>query len=322
MPIVQSNKAKLPDGPIGEIPDFPAFIDFHQLKPEVYLNLANQYEPYSDFNYLSIYCWSSPGESQVSKLNKNIVLRLPDYFDGEYIYCFLGKFKAAQTTHELFSYLKSQKQAQQLELIPEIVVPLLDSDSGIAIEEDIDNHDYILSAKLNSNPVGKQFASKRRFINSFVRNNNFRTVELNLSDKKIRNEILNIVKKWKKFNTEGSVNAKREIEAVEQVLHLQEYILDKVKIYCIGVYIDEKLEAFCVSEILNDDYAVLHFIKANLNIKHLHEFTLTETLRLIYQNFGVDKVNYEQDLGINGLRNSKKNQKPVAYLKKYRLSLK
>ena len=47
---------------------------------------------------------------------------------------------------------------------------------------------------------------------------------------------------------------------------------------------------------------------------------MIELLRYIYEHYKIDYVNNEQDLGIPGLRANKRSQRPVGYLKKFRIS--
>ncbi len=300
-----------------KIPRFPEFVDFHSISPSDYMKLVRQYDPYSDFNYISIYCWSDPHDSQVSQLNNNIVLRIPDYFSGTALYSFLGTDKVTETTKILLDYLRADNRDNVIDLVPGITASMLKDDQSFVIKEDIDNHDYILSARLNVALEGKEFANKRRFLSKFTRSYpDHKVADLDLRSTQNKVGIKTIANNWKYYNTDGSTDAERELHAIDRFLNG-----NFEEVYGLGVYIGNDLEAFCIFEVIRPNYAVLHFIKSNLKIQHLHEFMLNNSLKHIYSNFGIDWVNYEQDLGIEGLRLSKQKQRPVKYLKKYSISI-
>lgn len=64
----------------------------------------------------------------------------------------------------------------------------------------------------------------------------------------------------------------------------------------------------------------MHVLKANPNIPGLYQAMMNEFLKYKCSYFGY--VNLEQDLGVEGLRKSKKSYHPFRMINKYTISLK
>ncbi|MCG4734691.1 phosphatidylglycerol lysyltransferase domain-containing protein, partial [Casaltella massiliensis] len=75
-----------------------------------------------------------------------------------------------------------------------------------------------------------------------------------------------------------------------------EKLKDTLKIS--GIYIDSKLEAFSIGEMLNDNMAVIHVEKANADIRGLYPYINQQFLLNEFSD--VEFVNREEDLGIEG----------------------
>ncbi|RDC49395.1 DUF2156 domain-containing protein, partial [Acinetobacter sp. RIT592] len=92
-----------------------------------------------------------------------------------------------------------------------------------------------------------------------------------------------------------------------------EKLKDTLKIS--GIYIDSKLEAFSIGEMLNDNMAVIHVEKANADIRGLYPYINQQFLLNEFSD--VEFVNREEDLGIEGLRKAKLSYHPVKFAEKY-----
>jgi len=81
-----------------------------------------------------------------------------------------------------------------------------------------------------------------------------------------------------------------------------------------------KIVAFSIGEMLNDDTAIIHFEKSDPNIRGLyqvinHEFVVHAWPHTTY-------INREEDMGIPGLRHSKESYNPHHYVEKFDVTLK
>ena len=86
-----------------------------------------------------------------------------------------------------------------------------------------------------------------------------------------------------------------------------------------AIYIDDILVGFCIYELLDNGWAISHFGKCDNTFLNLYEYMMISVLReLNSRNYTF--LNYEQDLGLPGLRASKSSSIPTKFLYKYTIS--
>ena len=76
-----------------------------------------------------------------------------------------------------------------------------------------------------------------------------------------------------------------------------------------------KIVAFSIGEMLNDDTAIIHFEKSDPTIRGLYQVINREFLLNAFPE--VTLVNREDDLGLPGLRQSKLSYNPCGYARKF-----
>ena len=289
------------------LPKFPSFKRLELSDKADIEKITNQFPPYSDFNFTSLWCWDTHDQILISELHNNLVVKFTDYQSLEPFYSFIGINDVDNTVVNLLNLAKKEEISMQIKLLPEETIKFIDK-TKFQIEEDIDNFDYILPIQNLSTYAGKKLGPKRNFVNRFIKNNNISTHLLNISDNKIKNEINKICSKWALEN---------EHKAIMRVFER-----NKADLIAIGIYIGSDLIAFTINEVLNDKYGILHFEKGDTETYiGIFPFLMQETAKVLL-NKKIQLLNYEQDLGITGLRQSKKSYYPAQYLKNYILSKK
>ncbi len=83
------------------------------------------------------------------------------------------------------------------------------------------------------------------------------------------------------------------------------------------IRVDGKVAALTLGEKILPDTMVIHIEKANSDIPGLYQVINQEFL--IHEAADCRFVNREQDLGIEGLRNSKMSYNPVKFVRKYKV---
>lgn len=271
------------------------------------------FEPYSDFNATSLYSWDIDASVSLSYLEQNLIISLPDYLDGKMLYSILGTNRIDGCIDRLLN------DFGKLSLVPEIVVNSISSQDKYNIAEDRDGFDYIYDADALSKLVGGKFKKKRNKHNVFVKAHE--NLELNVKVTKNLNEnhmesIKNIDKEWAKINprSEGDILAERK--ALDRILRS----FSSLDLILIEIEVDGQIKAFSINEILKNGYGICHFEKA-LKVHHENIYTfLSAEVALILKQHGCDLINWEQDLGLEGLRRSKSSFHPIKMLKKYTIS--
>lgn len=304
------------------IPLFPDFIDFFEVMPAEYVSLVEKYDSYSDFNYVSVYCWSQPNSCFISILNGNLVLSIKEYIGDNQVLTFLGVNEIEKTTQTLLDYAASNTQFKKdLKLVPSIIAHQLAASGSYMIVEDHDNHDYILSAADTMTFPGKRYLKKRNRLNKFQRlyENTYKVFDVDLSNPAERNLLIKLDEKWLRMGTDGASQAENEADAIHNLLDNYSKLSKITKLKCISLRVSGKLTAFIIYEISNK-HAVTHFAKSEISILYGGEYLLAELMKRLYQEYGIDEVNIEQDLGIAGLREHKTAHSPSRFLQKYTVS--
>lgn len=208
-----------------------------------------------------------------------------------------------------------EKQHKQIHLkaINKEVVEYLQSVYGDRFEyiEERNNFDYIYDGESLRTLSGRKNQKKRNHLNSFVKEYGDR-VEYKKLEEVDFDECINLLKEWSK-DKEESIELDSEFKAIKRIFKNYEKLKDTLKIS--GIYIDSKLEAFSIGEMLNDNMAVIHVEKANADIRGLYPYINQQFLLNEFSD--VEFVNREEDLGIEGLRKAKLSYHPVKFAEKY-----
>ncbi len=208
-----------------------------------------------------------------------------------------------------------EKQHKQIHLkaINKEVVEYLQSVYGDRFEyiEERNNFDYIYDGESLRTLAGRKNQKKRNHLNSFVKEYGDR-VEYKKLEEADFDECINLLKEWSK-DKEESIELDSEFKAIKRIFKNYEKLKETLKIS--GIYIDSKLEAFSIGEMLNDNMAVIHVEKANADIRGLYPYINQQFLLNEFSD--VEFVNREEDLGIEGLRKAKLSYHPVKFAEKY-----
>src|SRR3989344_1313301 len=111
------------------IPTFPKFKNLELGDRADIESLTKKFQPYSDYNFTSLWCWDTYGQIQVSKLHGNLVIRFTDYLTGEPFYSFMGTIDVDHTVSELLKLSHNQSLTTALRLIPEESAKLVNTNN-------------------------------------------------------------------------------------------------------------------------------------------------------------------------------------------------
>lgn len=299
-------------------PKFPKFKKLSLKDKAVLYEFTKKYPPYSDYNFVSLWSYDVEEDTLISNLNDNLVIRLRDYISNEFTYSFLGDYKVVETIQELIGFIEGTGLTPELKLIPEINIQH-DRDlisHNFAIQEDRDNFDYVFSLKDLSELPGKNYGSKRNKINKFLRDHPTATVQqLDLTNRENHQHLLYVFSHWgEERETEDTAH---EFKALKRLLKDSA----DLNLICIGVLINERIEAFTIVEHIPQKFSIAHYSKADPKIIGIFEFLYKSMADKLLKQ-GSEFFNREQDLGLEGLRAAKLSWRPVYFLKKYTISKK
>ncbi|MGI9118327.1 MAG: DUF2156 domain-containing protein [Minisyncoccia bacterium] len=299
------------------IPEFPEFKKIELSDKDEIEKFTGAYPPYSDFNFVSMWSWDISGEMRVSQLNNNLVVRFTDYLTEKQFLSFIGNNKVNETALGLLKLAVDQKLISELKLVPEHTANELDN-NVFKIEEDINDFDYVYNIEELRTLAGSKFETKRGVIHRFIKKYKETKSEIiDPTDVKIKADILKLNYSWieNKLAKDPFFDIKNELIAIDRFLNSS----GPHGSLCVGVFADEKLVGYSVNQIISSDYSIGHFIKSHK--EGSFEFIMQETAKKLAEK-GVKYFNFEQDLGIEGLRKSKQSYRPAFFLKKFNVSKK
>jgi len=298
---------------------FPIFKKITEDDCAIFKKITDLYPPYSDYNFTSMWCFNTNNEIEYSFLHDNLVVKFQDYTENKYFYSFFGTNKIEQTVNTLLVKAANENMLHALKLLPEDnFTSIYNSFPDFLILEDPDNFDYILSIWEIEKMAGSKYYDKRNLVNRFNRylpQASFQ--ELDLSDKLIQKRIIDLWKLWELTAQMTQYERENELKAFMGLLSSQMITTNSIRTF--GIYNQERLIGFSINEIIDRQYILMHFEKAD----HLYPGIYSYLKKNVAQAFHKENykfINYEQDLGIEGLRKAKRLWHPISYLKKYIIS--
>ena len=299
------------------IPQFPEFKDLEITDKAEIERYTNALLPYSDFDFVSMWSWNTSGSMALSLHDKNLVIRFKDYVTNEVFFTFLGNSNVTETATAILAYAKDTGVTTVLKLLPEEVASKLDT-RIFTVAEDRNNFDYVYDLHEWSVMEGGPLARKRNEVNALLAaypNAEFRSLDLRDADTQAG--IRALFQKWIDVKVAANESYEtNEVLAFERLMQLA----DSCEFVSSGLFLDGKLAAFCISEIMHDGYAVGHVAKADVSIKGTNASVMKHLASLLCER-GLTRFNYEQDLGLENLRQAKERFRPVSFLKKYTAAL-
>lgn len=294
------------------IKKFPAFTTIdtsHRVEVEA---ITSKFEPYSDFNFISLFCWNTDGSAEISTLNGNLVIKLLDYITGKPIYSLVGSQKIDESLKVLLAHV------DKLQLVPEAVIKLIKNKTWFEIEEDANNHDYIYSVHEHAHLPGKKFRGKKKKSRRFERihSQRYQIREVNLTDKEAADKVIAIFDRWASSKNKDGQDVKSEKEAITRLLQHS----PNLNTVGLMITVDEQPAGFSIHELVGKNYAICHFHKTIPRYGNIDVFLSSAASKDLMAR-GRTFVNWEQDLGLAGLRKSKSSYHPVQLLKKYTIRL-
>ncbi|WP_291255365.1 phosphatidylglycerol lysyltransferase domain-containing protein [Fusobacterium sp.] len=263
----------------------------------------------SDYNFTNQYLWSI-GEESKYRVENNVLIVKGVFAEEEYYYMPVPKDKTDDNLKALVEVIREIIQdGHRIILVPEEWKEILEK--NFILEERRESFDYIYNSKDLGTLKGRKYSKKKNKINNFTKTYNY-TYE-RISEDNI-NEVIEFQKNW---------CLERECDTIPILKNENLGIMNLLNHYTemdyIGamIKIENKVIAYSLGEILNDDYGVIHIEKG------LNEYT--GSYQLINQLFAQNEfsnckyINREDDFGDEGLREAKESYHPAFLLKKYEI---
>lgn len=284
---------------------------------QVIQSFTTKFQPYSDYNFVSLWVYDTNSEIKFGFINNNLVVKFTDYITSKSFYSFMGTNKIVETSSTLLDLSQQEGLGNSLKLIPSLdasIVELLSS-NGFLVSEDPDNFDYIYDIHNHIEMVGPAYARHRNLIHRFHEISPTAECHLiDINDAQIQKELLKTFDLWKHAKAEKKdtdMDLDHEFTAFKRLLKSS----GEFDLVTLGLFIDNNLQGFIIGELLHSEYAMGHFKKFAMHLDGISRVLEHELAKKLIVA-GCKYINAEQDLGITGLKTSKQSWNPVFYLKK------
>lgn len=294
----------------GALPEFPRFrtltIDDKVLLDPLFKRLQPQV---SELTFTNLYVWNDAEPVELSILHGTVLIRRKRISDGKTV---LFPPLGGESVSTIMKLIREAAEENYSE-IPFYGVTAEEANElgkeGYRVQADKDNWDYVyLSSDLADLP-GDKYHSKRNFITRCL---SAYKCEYRKIDAAVVEDCLRLQTQWCDLRKCGSVpSLEAENRAVKELF----VNYQGLSVSGGAVYVDDRLEAFSLAELLNDETAVIHFEKANPEITGLYQLINQWFCKNELRSFTY--VNREQDLGIPGLRKAKLSYHPHHMVEKY-----
>lgn len=296
------------------LPKFPEFKKLELSDRGDVEKIFSKYDPYSDFDFPSMWSWDVNSEIRISEIDGNLIAILSDHFSGEYFYTFLGDRDVNKTLKLIFAFSEiTENSLPILRAVPEVSLKDIDLKKYL-LEIDLNNCDYIYNTEDLATYEGSKYSHKRKLFNRFARNNpNANVAILDLNKEEVKKEILDLSRLWikNKVTEDEGLDLNKELKAIARFLGagFKEAI-------GVGLMIEGKLIGYQLCTLLPNKYAICHFGKIDTHYRDSFEYMMSKNAAILFER-GVEYLNTEEDLGLPHLRFSKDSYRPSLILRKY-----
>lgn len=293
------------------IPQFPIFKNLELDDRKQIESIANNFPPYSDFNLTSLWIWDVHHTMKVSQLNENIVILFNDYLSNRLFLSFIGSKRLQETASQLLDFSKENYQTDFLRLVPEEVARALPS-SQFSIISDKDSYDYIyfIPDLAMMDILWKEGLSKN--IKQFLKIHPTYQVSEHRVQEAPKTECEHLFIKWANNKQIENCFDTNEYKAFQRLFQLTD---DNIRVICLRLH--NVLAGFTVYEIMPNDFVISHFAKSDVERHRAINDILNWEEAKNLEAKGLKHFNWEQDLGIPGLRQSKEKYRPCFWLEKF-----
>lgn len=289
---------------------------------EEYESIVSDLSPYADYSFANLIIWLDLNDDlEICLLNNNVIIKYHDILQDSlpHVVSIVGKTKILDSLKQIDDYLIDSGEPRVLYAVPEEIA--IEAAKIYRVEEERDSFDYILKVDEQVELAGTRFGKYRRKVNKLINNG-----EISLSSKEIplespegRREIEEALSLWDQDMHQFTNNDPRRTEslAIKRTLEYAEAFGFR----SVGIYIDNQLEAFTLFRIdKSRSVANINHTKTPYRMPFVFDYAVHATAKIL-QHENIQLINFEQDLGIPGLREHKLGLRPIKFLKKYTVYL-
>ena len=308
---------------------FPKFPNFRKLVPQdraAYNAFYVRVEPYSDFSFNNLIIWLDLHDDlEISQYQKCLVLRFTNPFEKTTTkaYTLIGFTNCLKAIEAIFSYQEARNETATLTMVPECVISNVlhthDLTQRLVVRASSDHRDYIFDSADVVALEGGAMLNLRRNIHVFEREHpSGISMELfDLGNAHHQAQLTRALEMWGQdndfFKNDPDLD---EAKALRRYMKFNEWCPAECRCF----FIDGTLFGFSiVQKPPQKGWAIFNHLRATRAVPHAYDFIYYETVKELYAQ-SITMINFEQDLGIPGLRIHKKQLGRSTFLYRYEAS--
>ncbi|HQP56353.1 MAG TPA: phosphatidylglycerol lysyltransferase domain-containing protein [Syntrophorhabdus sp.] len=298
------------------MPQFPMFVPLELKDQEVFQTFFSAYRPeISELTFTNLFIWRSHYKFQWSIYRDWLVIISVEGEYGTFAIEPIGPSPRYEITRLVLEWMRDEKNVKnsRIERADNRIVEEVRGINGISVEPTRDHFDYVYLRDDLVKLGGNRYRSKRNHINQLVRAYSYRYEQLAPDH---IDDCIAVQEKWCLLRRcEDDMDLIGEWDAVKEILRC--YM--NLNVQGAVITIENKVVAFTIGQMLNENTAVIHIEKADPEIPGLYPVINQQFCENNWQ--GVRYINREQDLGIPGLREAKLSYYPDYMVNKFRIML-
>ncbi|HET9412179.1 MAG TPA: phosphatidylglycerol lysyltransferase domain-containing protein [Candidatus Saccharimonadales bacterium] len=297
---------------MSSFPQFPKFTELKWEHKEEYEELVRGYPPIADIAFSSLMgWWSLKRVPKISLLNHNLVIMYTE--DKGTGFCLVGTNEVDESICAIFDFLKTHRSVARLVHVPEFVVNNMRYPALYQFNAERDYDEYVIDISkffpLEKSPIFQQRRVKS-FINKFSESR-ISVRQIDLSETANQEVILGAAASWPSVGI-NNLNS-HSIQAFERSIKFA----DKLGIYNVCLFIDDKLQGFLIFHAPSDrKYVTLEYARLSYSIPSLLDFMVFVFSEWFLAQ-DVTFVNVCMDFNKPVMRVAKLALKPVNFFRKY-----
>ncbi len=263
-----------------------------------------------DFNAVNLFSWSHFMSVRMTEYRERLLFY---NFEWDFmIYPFGPPFSPTELIC-LSDMMISEKMSGNFISVPEDYLSAhTDINDHFEAEFDRDNSDYLYETEKLIGLTGKKLHKKKNLISQFLRLNPSYRVEK--FSGKYSEKCIELAVKWCEEHNEICPEDKiLELNVMKRAVEHHELL----GLEGLLLFVEDDLVAFAFFSRQNDDTADVHFEKYDSKFKGSAQMINLETAKFLLPRFKY--INREQDMGKDGLRQSKMTYDPLRLVPTYKL---
>ncbi len=257
--------------------------------------------PLCEYSFATQYCWRSFNDSRWAAVDDRILVKYREHGQDRFL-CPIGTGDPSALLLACFERLRAGGFEPRVDFVPDRVRHRLQGDSRFRFEPDPANDDYVYRRSDLADLPGRRYASKRNHVSRFLRNASWSFDRVDAAGVP---ECLSFLDDWCVSHAcEEDPRLDFEVEALRACLQGME-VLGQVAWV---LRLDGRIAGMTLGELLTADTFVVHYEKACNEVDGAYQMLAREFARTVPAH--VAYIDREQDMGVEGLRLSKRSFHP------------